>query len=304
MTPALGSSIQTLPGEQFLLIGKNGYIGRQLTALLRGFGAEVTAVGSDDCNLLDAEQTRRFFQKLPSARYSVLFLAVINKSRANDYEAFKSNLALLENFVSAMQGHQVAHWSFFSSVDVYGNHPKVPITEESPIEPDTWYGLAKYSGEFLVRQALPGAAAAFLRLPGIYGGFDPARIVVDRLIDKVVREGVVTLHGDGSVQRDFVHAADLAKIVVSLAQQRFAGLLNIATGNSMSMRELVNCICQEFNPKCRVVFAPASSERNFSLCFDVSRLRTAVPDFRPMSFSDGLGKVRTLSSIPSAAATR
>ena len=49
---------------------------------------------------------------------------------------------------------KLKHFIYANSVAVYGNSNKGKITEKSKINPDSIYGVSKYSGELFVNQIL------------------------------------------------------------------------------------------------------------------------------------------------------
>jgi nucleoside-diphosphate-sugar epimerase len=266
--------------EHLLIIGKNSSIGSCLTRYFTCRNVPVTAVGSADCNFLDRRAVAGFFERLPRVPYRVIFLAVVNKSVANTYDSFQDNLLIIRNFIEHSRQARIDSMIYFSSVDVYGRPARLPITEDTPVNPDTWYGLAKYNAEWMLRNAWSGRGPlTVLRIPGVYGPAVNDRSVIGRMAASVQESRKVIIHGDGNVRRDYVHVIDVCRIVEALMQLRSDGTFNVATGSSCSIAEMVHMMGKVFGTEIIVERKPADRTRDFDLEFDVANLTGMLPGF-------------------------
>src|SRR6266850_6283274 len=130
--------------KRLLVVGRRSYVGGCFAAYAQARQPGTMALSSQDCNFLDREQVLSFFRSVGQEPLTVVFCAVINKSPANSFASLCDNLAMVNNLIDGAALANVESLIYLSSVDVYGNRPQVPLTEESSINPDTWYGLAKY----------------------------------------------------------------------------------------------------------------------------------------------------------------
>jgi UDP-glucose 4-epimerase len=266
--------------KHVLIVGKNSYVGEFLREHFLAQGARVSAIGSSDCNFLDAGQVREFFKGLPTEPLTILFLAVVNKNILNSHSAFRDNVQMAWNLVSNLHDVNVESLIYFSSVDVYGRSPKLPMTETIALDPDTWYGLSKSTSEWIVREeSKSNCATCILRLPGIFGRSSRDRSVIGRLISSIRENGKANIEGDGRVLRDYVFAPDLCRVVERLVARKARGTFNLATGTSLSLRQILATIRETLGVDIEVVHLPANVERNFDMCYDTTRLSTALGEF-------------------------
>jgi len=266
--------------KNVLIVGKNSYVGEFLRDHFTAQGARVSAIGSSDCNFLDPEQVRKFFKGLGKEPLTILFLAVINKNVRNSYPAFLDNVQMAWNLVSNLRDMNVESLIYFSSVDVYGQSPKLPMTEATSLDPDTWYGLSKLTSEWIVREeSNSNCATCILRLPGIFGRSLKDRSVIGRLISSIRENGKANIEGDGAVLRDYVFAPDLCRVVERLIARKARGTFNLATGTSISLRQILATIRETLGVDFEVVHLPANVERNFDMCYDTTRLSAALGEF-------------------------
>lgn len=270
----------SLRGRNVLIVGKNSYVGEFLCQHFASKGARLTAVGSSDCNFLEPESVQHLFQTLGREPLTVLFLAVVNKDVRNSYFALLDNVKMAWNLVSSAREANVESLTYFSSVDVYGRSPTLPMTEATSLDPDTWYGLSKSTCEWIVREELQSKCpTCILRIPGIFGLSRNDRSVIGRFVSSIRQEGKVYLHGDGKVLRDFVFAPDLCRVIERLISRKASGTYNVATGTSHSLLQILEKIRRTLEIDFEIVHLPANPERNFDMCFDTTKLSAALGEF-------------------------
>jgi len=274
--------------KNLLIVGKNSYIGRYFTEYAMKLGADVVALSSKDCDFLKPRDVSSLFASLGSKSYTVIFLAVINKSVANSYQSFLQNEEMVRNLI---EGHKLANIEsviYFSSVDVYGKKPSLPITEESKINPDDWYGLSKYACEqMLLSIGELNCPVTVLRIPGVYGNAPNDRSVIGTIAACLLRNDPVRLTDDGRVLRDYVFVDDLCRLLWALIPLKHRGVLNVATGDSLPLAEIVRRVGAALRIEPHLVLTSDNSERDFDLVFETSRLKSLLPDFRFSDFAVG-----------------
>jgi UDP-glucose 4-epimerase len=268
------------------VVGKNSYVGEFLCQHFSAKGATVVAVGSSDCNFLDFQPVHALFKSFGEKAFTIVFLAVVNKSVDNSYSAFLDNVQMAWNLVSGARDANVESLVYFSSVDVYGRAPKLPMSETTSLNPDTWYGLSKSTSEWIVREEVGSKfPTCLLRIPGIFGRSRNDRSVIGRLIASIRKEGKVYIHGDGKLLRDYVFAPDLCQVVERLITRKASGTFNVATGTSVSLLQILEAIREALGIEFEVVHLPANAERSFDMRYDTSRLSAVIGkfDFSPLS---------------------
>ena len=110
---------QPIQGRNVVIIGKNSYVGEFLCQHFSARGAAVVAVGSSDCNFLDAASVRQLFKSFGRKPVTIIFLAVVNKDVDNSYAAFLDNVQMAWNLVSSAPDANLQSVVYLSSVDVY-----------------------------------------------------------------------------------------------------------------------------------------------------------------------------------------
>jgi UDP-glucose 4-epimerase len=145
-----------------------------------------------------------------------------------------------------------------SSSAVYGNATEVPTTEAADIQPLSPYALQKYAAErylhiLATRSDLPVVS---LRYFNPYGprSYNPANTFaayspVLGIFDHQVASGrPVTVTGDGSQRRDFIHVADVAEANVVAAENIERSrdeVYNVGTGVHRSILEVAKVLSDD-----------------------------------------------------------
>lgn len=191
----------------------------------------------------------------------------VAEGEADPMSYYRVNCAGLMNVVEAMAAAEVRRFVFSSSAAVYGNAKTVPITEETPVAPESTYGRTKVVGEdylLAVARADPRFAVGILRYFNPVGahasgliGEDPAQPPTNlaAVIARVARGDMEKLQifgddyptPDGTGIRDYIHVEDLARGHVLSLERLFkdgAGhLVNLGTGRGHSVREVLGTYC-------------------------------------------------------------
>ena len=188
---------------------------------------------------------------------------------------------------------ELGHVIFLSSSDVYGTEVVGQIHEQLPLNPSDAYSCSKLFGEVILREAcvIQAIPILILRLTGIYGRNDLAQSTIGRLIESAGSDNRIVIFGDGEDRRDYVHIDNVSQIVEYGIKASNSGILNIATGTSHSVNQIVAMISELHSEQFRVEHRHSEevmSQRNQSMDYDISLLVDTIPEFHPISLFEGL----------------
>ncbi|GFK94948.1 GDP-6-deoxy-D-mannose reductase [Fundidesulfovibrio magnetotacticus] len=261
--------------KDVLIFGAGGFIGSTAAAFLAARGWNVEARTRQDCDLTDPDAAAKVFAGR-SRPVRVLLCACVSRHLEDTFGTMVKNVAMVENFLRAARPGQVASCVYLSSTDVYGNRPLLPVTEETAALPEFYYGVSKLANEtLLLRAGLADFPVAALRLPGIYGPTDQGHSILGMFARRVLRGEPLTVYGDGGTLRDFVLVTDLCSVIERLLEREFHGPLNVATGSSMRLLDILHLLAAAAGRELDLRHAPAGS-RSHDLAFDTRGLHAAV----------------------------
>jgi len=276
--------------SRVVLLGAGGFIGRTLSGFLAEAGIPVLPVDLPEHDLSAPGAGEILAQALRPGD-SLVFLACLTPDKGRDAATLRTNIAIAESVLAALARQPVSHLLYFSTDGVYPFMDAL-VSEATPAAPADSYGAMHLAREILVRELAaglePAIPVAVLRATLVYGGADTHNSYgPNRLRRMAAREGRITLFGEGEEMRDHVHVSDVARLILAVLRRRRTGLLNIATGRSVSYRRLAERIADLFPQPVEIVAGPrrqAVTHRHF----DVTALRRAFPTFRAVPLETGL----------------
>lgn len=169
-------------------------------------------------------------------------------------------------------------------------------TEEAALHPPSPYGRYKAEAEMVAQRA--GLRSVTLRLANVYGPRQRQDLEggVIAIFLGCWREGrPLTVFGDGSAERDYLHVADVSDAVLAALDATVSGVYNIGTGIPTSVNALIDLLTEILGPPAgveRVAARPAEIQRS---CVDPSK---AARDglWRPrIALRDGLERTSRLA---------
>lgn len=263
--------------SRVVLIGGTGIIGKVLASVLNEANVSVLSLGSDDINLLDREASGHLAGQLKDSD-SVVLLAGLAPNRGRGLDTMVANISMGMSVCEALNRQPVAHVVYVSSDAVYPRGIEY-IHEGTPVEPSDSYAAMHLMRERLLA-GLSSMPVVILRCTQI-SSFEDTHDAYgpNRFRRMAEQEGRIVLFGDGEDRRDHITVNDVAAIVYRCLLRRSEGILNVATGHSMSFLEVAQTVAACYDPPPRIESIP----RKIPLThrhFDIQRLQTAFPDFR------------------------
>ncbi len=133
----------------------------------------------------------------------------------------------------AIEESQVNRVIYLSSASVYGS-TEIAVNEFYTPNPKTFYGISKLAGEKQIKRLSSSRDIYILRAANVYGHNPAMRIdaVINKFMFLANYRGRLTIDGDGSQYRSFIHVEKLAQIIAGLIESEAKpGVYNIAEHN-------------------------------------------------------------------------
>jgi nucleoside-diphosphate-sugar epimerase len=269
-----------------VILGAGGFVGSAIVRCLEREKASVLALSSKDLDLLSEGATKRLEQSLHPGD-SVIFVSGVAPCR--DVATLMKNLQMVEAALPALERIAIEHLVYISSDAVYADGPG-PITEESCASPSSLHGMMHHVRELMLVTSLQ-VPVAILRPSLIYGAADPHNgYGPNRFRRTAEQERKISLFGEGEEQRDHVIIDDVAEIVLRVATHRSRGVLNIATGRSVSFRHVADLVAGQHGPRVEIQTLPRGGPVTHRH-FDVTALLKSFPTFRFTPVEEGIPRV-------------
>jgi len=278
--------------NKVVILSNTGFIGKALYDYLRdNMAGEIRGYSSSPINLMYPDSLSAL-DDIVDEETALILTAAITRDREDTLDSFNTNVTMLTNVARFLENHQVNKCVYISTVSVYGEPTnQLFITEETPVNPTSFYALAKYAGEVILQNVAisAGFPLLILRLPGVYG---PGDTHLDwygpgGFIRSIAEEKSIRLYGDGKEFRDRLYVEDLVCIVYHLTCGNAAGIYNVATGQSHSFIEIIDYL-REIVPFDFNVFHIPRTKPPVDWKFDITKLSRVLPDFCFMELRKGL----------------
>lgn len=245
--------------------GHRGMVGSAISRALRAAGyTDILERSRADLDLTDREAVEDFLAaEKPDAVIDAA--AKVGGIVANDIysgDFIRENLLIQTNLIDAAYRHGVKKFVFLGSTCIYPKHCEQPMREDAllsgPLEPtNEAYAVAKIAGIVMCRSYAKqfGFNAVSVLPTNLYGPGDNFDLETSHVIPALMRKAheakvsgakSMQVWGSGEPTREFLHVDDLAdaiRFVLENVDQADDDLLNVGSGQEITIGDLVRTIC-------------------------------------------------------------
>ena len=261
----------------FVVTGGAGFVGSYLVKLLVEEGHKITVIDNlhkgkkenlasvmnkikfEKVDIRDYESMKKILKNIDGVFHQAA-LTIVQDSFSKSEEYFDVNVNGTEN-IFRLANENKFKVVYASSSAVYGHKLEMPIpenTEKNPISP---YGKTKLDAEHLVEKySKLNTEIIGLRYFNIFGKGQTIEYagVITKFLDRINEGKSPIIFGNGSQIRDFIHVSDVAKANLMAMNSKSSNLIvNIGTGNAISILELAKMIINASGLKIEPIFAEA-----------------------------------------------
>ena len=281
------------PDPTLLVTGARGMVGSALVRRLRALGhTNVLAPTRAELDLLDSRAVQAY---LAEHRPDYVFIAAakVGGIQANNQyraEFIHQNLVIETNLIHAAHLAGVQRLMFLGSSCIYPRDCPQPIREDylltGPLEPTNEpYAIAKIAGIKLCEAYNAQYARQYVSVmpTNLYGPNDNYDLANSHVLPALLRkahdaklrgDASYTVWGSGKPKREFLYVDDLADACVHLMQTGYDGpLLNIGTGQDVTIRELAEAVMEVVGFEGQIIFDASKPDGTPRKLLDVSRLK-------------------------------
>ena len=244
--------------SKIFVAGHKGLVGSAIVRNLESNGhTNIITRTRDELDLTNSDAVKKFFME-ERPEYVFLAAAKVGGIGGNsDYPAdfIYQNLMIQSNVIHSAYIFGAKKLLFLGSSCIYPKFAKIPITEDQlltgSLEPSNdSYAIAKIAGIKMCQayRQQYGFNAISVMPTNLYGPNDNYDLEKSHVLPAMIRkfheaEDKVTLWGDGSAMREFLHVDDLAEALYLLMNQYSdASPINVGTGEDVTIKELAETV--------------------------------------------------------------
>lgn len=270
---------------KIMVLGHKGMVGTAISRLLRHKKHEVMTV---DVDLRSQAEAHRIFIDKPD--YVFICAAKVGGILANNnnpVDFLYDNSMIVMNVLRLAHQAGIQNLMYLGSSCIYPKYAPQPMKEEhlltGVLEPtNEAYAIAKIAGikmcEAYRRQY--GRNYISVMPTNLYGVNDKYDLENSHVLPALIRKAYearqaesMTVWGTGNVRREFLYVDDLAEACVFLMEKKYAGgLINIGTGEDITIRELAETVCKVVGFKGRLEFDTSKPDGTPRKLLDVSKI--------------------------------
>lgn len=268
-----GSVVFPLRGKRVWVAGHRGMVG---SALVRRLASEDCTILTVDRAELDLRRQAGVERWLTDNKPDVVFMAaalvggiLANASRPAEF--LYDNLAIASNIIQGSAEAGVSKLMFLGASCLYPRMAPQPMSEDcllqGPPEPtNEWYTVAKIAGVKLCQALRAQRGCDFISVvpANLYGPRDRFDAEAGHVVPGLIRRAheaktsgapELSIWGTGKAQREFMHVDDCADALVFLMKSYSdARLINVGTGQEVSIGELAQRVCRAVGYEGRLTF--------------------------------------------------
>jgi UDP-glucose 4-epimerase len=255
-----------------VVTGAAGYIGGEISLLLRDAGHEVVGIDRRPCpsHLKDVfgqfvqadfdsdESFRKIIELQPDTIVHCAGTSLVGPSMTHPGDYYRNNVVKTQNLLDiVVNALPRTRFIFSSSAAVYGEPIMNPCHEVDPKEPVSPYGESKLMTEWMLQSyhrayGLDYVAFRYFNACGAdsqgrHGSEPGATHIISRVLESIRDSQEFVLNGidyptpDGTCVRDYIHVEDIARAhVLALDRRVDPGVYNLGTSQGVSNREIID----------------------------------------------------------------
>ena len=202
----------------------------------------------------------------------------------------------IKNILNLSVEHNIDRVFYSSSSEVYGEPVEIPQNEiTTPLNSKLPYAIVKSVGESFMRTFHEhyGLDFTIMRFFNTYGPRQKNDFVISKFIELAAENKDLTIYGDGSQTRSFLHVDDNIEFTIKILEEKklINDVVNVGSDVEITIIDLANLIIESLDSKSKIVFLPPLKEGDMTRRQpDISKMKS-VFNKKIISLKDGIQDV-------------
>ncbi|HUU79089.1 MAG TPA: GDP-mannose 4,6-dehydratase [candidate division Zixibacteria bacterium] len=265
-----------------LITGGAGFIGYHLTKKLSAENFEVTiydnfsdyysrdlkeknikeleveeGVESIEGCVLDREKLTEVLSKNFDYVFHLAAQPGIKYSTQYPILSLKTNIEGTMNVLSVSRENQIKRVIVASSSSVFGNSKYIPIDENHPRNPLSFYGVSKFAAEKIVDVCIhlyPEHEISVIRPFTVVGARQRPDMALNIFVTNAFEEKEINIYGTGEQTRDWTHVENVvdAFYLTAIKTKAKNEFFNIGSGKRTSVNKVLDLVSKKADKKLKI----------------------------------------------------
>lgn len=298
----------------FLVTGGAGFIGSAIAQSLVKQGDIVVVADNlstgyrenipNSCQFVEMDvSVRKHYSRLPDIAFDAIFhLAAQSSGEASFSDPwidFNSHAVATFLLLEYCRLKGIRRFLYASSMSIYGDPDCLPVDEDQPTRPKTYYAAGKLAAETYVNlHATLGMATTIFRMFSVYGPnqnlANKMQGMVSIYLSYLLEHQPIVVKGSSERFRDFVYIDDVVDAWLSVLDNpmTFSKTYNLGTGVKTTVGQLLHAMKSSARePNFPIEYANNTPGDQFGMFADVTALKVDTGWFPRHDLCDGLAKM-------------
>lgn len=229
--------------------------------------------------------------------YHLVSTNIPTTSNQHISQDIQTNVLFSSNLFDACVKYGIGKVVFISSGGtVYGKESLCPLSEDTPTNPISSYGVQKITIEKLLYlyNYMYGLNYRSIRLANPYGPYQRPNGVLGAVTTftyKALKGEKVQVYGDGSVIRDFIYIDDAVRAIINIANgENKHHTFNLGCGYGTSIKKVLKTVEVALNLKMNITYKKGRAVDVPINYLDISRYEKYYGSLNPIGLEEGIKK--------------
>lgn len=239
-----------------MILGGKGYIGKSIYDYFTQSGLDVVSISRDDSDFAKPSFSDFLVETIRSSDI-LIYCATKSIKNGDTKNIYKNNLLSILNVCAAIQKIKPYKFVYLSSDSVYDAH-KIPIDEDSSIEPVDLYALAHITSEMLLKSQINfGLNLLILRLCTVFGMPNVKQTYgPNSFIESALNHQKIVIYGGGEEKRSFLYIKDVVNAIKLIINSNYLGTVNLVNPKIYTYRQVAELVASTFGSNVSIEQAP------------------------------------------------
>ena len=225
------------------ITGRTGSLGREIVKSKLGFNYSFFKGDIRDKNKIATWLRSKKFDAIIHLA-AIVPIKIVNKDKKKTYEV---NYIATKNLIDEVKKNKIKWFFFASTSHVYSSITK-KISEKSKTDPISYYGKTKLLAEKYIIKKLEKSDSTYCigRIFSTTNKNQKNNYLVPDLKEKIKSSKKKIILQNLCHYRDFISMKDISKIIFCLYNKKFKGIINIASGKAIYLKDIAIYISKHY----------------------------------------------------------